>query len=151
MTRIAFSVLAAATILVGTVAAQTADERSVLVELERVIQALGEGDADYFEDHYVAEVSRIHLTGSVDVGWDAAKAEGVRGFMGRGWRLRTTSYEVADVRVYGDVAVTAGVANAVQTMPGASVAEELTYRFSYVWLRRDGRWVELHHHVSRLE
>ena len=148
MKRIALLLLVLLFSMTGTALAQAPDEQSLRAELDHVFRALGEGDVAYFDDHYVSDVSRIHLTGGVDLGWDREKAAGVKRLMERGWRVNTTSYEVSDLRIYGDVAVTAGVATAVQTMPGAEAPEELSYRFSYVWIKQDGRWRELHHHVS---
>lgn len=146
MRRIA---LVIALLLAGPSAArgQGVGEESLREELERVFQALAEGDAAYFQDHYVSDVSRIHLTGGVDPGWHEQKAAGVERFMDRGWRVRTQSYEIADLRIYGNVGITAGVATVLQTMPGQE-PQELRLRFSYVWINEDGRWKELHHHVS---
>ena len=149
MKRLVLLLLVVFLSVTGTARSQALDEQSLREELDRVFRALGEGDAAYFEDHYVSDVSRIHLSGGVDLGWSEERAAGIKRSMERGWRFRTESYEVPDLRIYGNVAITAGVATAVQTRPGAEEPEELNFRFSYVWIKQDGRWRELHHHVSR--
>ena len=130
-------------------AAQSAEETSLREELGRTFAALTNRDAGYFENHYVPEVSRVHLTGGVDSGWDAAKAEGVAEFFASGWIPSVDGYEIADLRIYGEIGVTAGVAQMTQTFPGGE-PESFEFRFSYVWKLVDGQWKEIHHHVSRL-
>lgn len=130
-------------------AAQTAEESALREEVGRVFAALTNRDAAYFEDHYVPEVSRVHLTGGVDPGWDAVKAEGVAEFFASGWIPSVDGYEIVDLRIYGEFGLTAGVAQMTQTFPGGT-PESFEFRFSYVWRLVDGRWKEIHHHVSRL-
>ena len=124
------------------------DEAALREELKRVFDALAGGDIGFFNKHYVPEVSRFHLGGvPLDVGWDSEKAAGVSDYFSRGWRIHTDSYDVADLRIYGDFAVTAGTAIATETsVEGRS--EQRDFRFTYVWMKQEGRWKEIHHHVS---
>ena len=127
---------------------QSSEERALRAELQRVFDALAQGDVDFFNDHYVPEVTRFHLGGvPLDVGWDAAKARGVQASFERGWRVHTDSYDVTDLRIYDDFAVTAGTAIARQTTEDGDTVQS-DFRFSYFWNKQNGRWKELHHHVS---
>lgn len=127
--------------------AQPSDEEALRAELDHVWKALASGDADYFRTHYVSEVSRFHLEGTLDIGWDEDKADALQTFFDRGWRIKTRRYEVDDLRVYGDIAIVAGTGEGTELSADGS-AEEVRWRFTYVWIKKDDRWLELHHHVS---
>ena len=128
---------------------QSSDEESLRIEFSRVWEALANGDADYFRDHYVSDVSRIHLEGEVDLGWSSEKADGLASFFETEWRIETEQYEIADLRIYDDIAIIAGTASGTQIFTDGE-KEDLSWRFSYVWIKTEGRWLELHHHVSYL-
>ncbi len=129
-------------------ASEQSEEDMIRTELDMVFAALADGTIDFFNDHYVPEVTRFHMGGvPLDVGWDAAKASATGRLFDDGWRIATKSYDLTDLRIYGDFAVTAGVAIASEsTVNGEAVNSD--FRFTYVWIKQDGRWKELHHHVS---
>lgn len=149
MKRILVTTLALSLGLALSGLAQSNDEETLRAEVGRIWEALETGDSDYFRDHYVSEVSRFHLQGRLDIGWDEEKADGTREFFESGWRIKTDHYELDDVRIYGDIAITAGTAEGAQ-VHGEGGEDRIRWRFTYVWAKRDGRWVELHHHVSAL-
>ncbi len=139
-----------ALLLAHPVLGQTADEESLRAELAAVFNALADGNFDYFTTHYVDDATRIHMTGGVDIGWDETKATFLEQGMESGWRFKASGLDVSDIRIFDDVAITAGTGSAVQSMPGVE-DETLQFRFTYVWVKRGGRWLEAHHHVSALE
>lgn len=140
------------TVIVGIssppVSVQSADQASLREQLDLAFKALSQGDIAFFDAHYVPEVSRFHLGGGpLDVGWNAEKAAAVNRSFARGWRVHTSSYNLADLRIYGDVAITAGTAIATHTTTTGETKSS-NFRFTYVWTREGGKWKELHHHVS---
>ena len=47
------------------------------------------------------------------------------------------------------MAITAGVAEGIYFLQDGTI-DDTPLRFSYVWIKQDGRWKEAHHHGSLL-
>ena len=134
----------------NNVIAQSTDEVEIRKELDKVWKSLENGDVDFLRKHYIPEVTRFHMTGNLDIGWDEEKAKSTEDFFASGWKIVTEKYKVSDIRVFGDMAITAGTGNGIQSL-GDGTSEEMSWRFTYVWVKQDGRWLEAHHHVSPIE
>jgi ketosteroid isomerase-like protein len=143
---VCFLTLAINNIVLSGLSGQS-EEDALRAELGRVFEALSTGDIEFFDEHYVAEVTRFHMRGQLDIGWDAEKSAGMKASFAEGWRYHTESYEVADLRIYGNFAITAGTGITTRTTrDGRTVGSN--FRFTYVWTKQGGRWKELHHHIS---
>jgi len=88
---------------------------------------------------FAPEWASLQPDGSV-TGLDAALAGGFQDRRSRPWAQSFTLIEL-DVRVYCDMAIVIGLAEARGAAPGGS--EILTVRFRYlnVWRKQGGRWI----------
>lgn len=126
------------------------DRDEIRHETERLFQALNEGNVDWLTVHYVPEVTRFHQRGALDIGWTEEKAAGFKKMFEDGLELILNNWELADIRIYGDTAISAGYFDGGWRFPSGE--EHISKaRFTYVWIKRDGMWKEVHHHASDLQ
>ena len=128
----------------------TDDKKELIEEHEKLFQALKQADVDWLTEHYVPDVTRFHQKGGLDIGWTADKAAGFKKMFEDGLELVMNDWELSDIRIYGDFAVTAGYVDGGWKLPsGEKHIKKM--RISYVWHKIAGRWKELHHHASDLQ
>jgi len=125
------------------------DEEALRAETRKLILSLNAGDVGWISSHYVPEVTRFHQRGRLDVGWTDAKCREMRRILDDGTSFEFSELEIVDVRIYGDVGITAGHLYSQVTIPGLEPVGGPS-RFTYVWVKIGGRWKEAHHHVSDL-
>ena len=118
-------------------------------EVEKVIASLIGGDVDWLSQHYAPEVTRFHQRGKLDVGWNEDKATELQNALNAGVKFSFSEVELVDVRIYGDMGITAGHFQSELTLPDGTKTGGPA-RFTYVWTRTDAGWKEVHHHVSDL-
>jgi ketosteroid isomerase-like protein len=123
------------------------EQQALRTEVDSVVRALNEADVDWISAHYLPEATRFHQRGRLDIGWTDTKADEMRQRLNAGMSFDVTDVEVADVRIYGNTGITAGHFDSELTLPGGQKVKGLA-RFTYVWVRSNGDWKEVHHHVS---
>ena len=126
------------------------DEEALRSELPKVVESLNSGGGsaalDFFSDHYVTESTRFHLVGGLDRGWNTERLEGLRRSFASGLKTDLRE-EILDLRIHGDIGVTVGLMHGTATYSDGQTFEG-PIRFTYVWIKTNGKWKELHHHVS---
>ncbi|MEM9435365.1 MAG: DUF4440 domain-containing protein [Pseudomonadota bacterium] len=126
------------------------DSSAVMRAQINLFTTLKSQNALKLNDHYVPEVTRFHQEGGLDVGWTPDRAVHFQDMFDGGLTLILEDWEIVDLRVYGDTALTAGYAKAGwQDADGRGSVEDI--RFTYVWVRTEHGWREAHHHVSNLD
>ena len=63
---------------------------------------------------------------------------------------KVISWEPSDVniRIYGDVGLVTGLAEIVDVLRG--VRRHIRFRYTHVWVKRDGNWQMVHRHTHRV-
>ncbi len=125
------------------------DEETLKSEVMKVVQALNDGDVDWISQHYLPEVTRFHQRGQLDIGWSDSKADEMRQFLAAGMCFEISDVDVVDVRVYGNTGITVGHLQSRLVVPGIDDVIGAA-RFTYVWVKTNGSWKEVHHHISDL-
>ena len=133
----------------ASLAAQSGDVSSLRRAMEGFCAAANRADMDYIDKHYLPEVSRFHSSGELDLGWTEEKALGFRQAFDDGFSFSFERCEIVDARAYGEVGITAGHMYGHMTLVDGTLLQG-PWRFTYLWVRRDGEWREAHHHVSLL-
>lgn len=123
-------------------APQSADAAAALLQLERDwTDALKRRDAAWMEKHYAPEYTWTSPDGTInDRATDIADAKDVT--------FDSIAMSDEQVRVNGDTAVVTGVT----TLKGAYKGQDISgrYRFTDVFVRRDGRWLILASQSTRV-
>jgi ketosteroid isomerase-like protein len=126
------------------------DVEAIKNEHEGLFQALKNEDVDWVTGHYAEDVSRFHQEGGLDIGWTSEKANDFKKLFNDGLKLILNSWEFLDIRTFGEFGLSAGYLDGGWQFPdGTKHISKM--RFSYVWAKIDGRWKEIHHHVSDLK
>lgn len=113
----------------------TAPQERELHELEVTFnRAVLKGDVAFFDQVFADDITHVSQSGRL-----RSKAEWLEGR--RQGESNYTKYETDDlkVRLYGETAVVTGVADAAWREDGE--AKPGRFRFTRVWVRRDGRWM----------
>ena len=130
-------VLFALVLLPKVTAAQNADD--LRAGIEEHYTAIHAQDTDAVRSHHLDEISIFPGNGHVlmEAGWEEGSAR-------MGMELTFPNKRVAmrhfSAQLYDDV----GIAMFYLDDPNG------TWRVTAVWVWRDGRWIESHHHESRL-
>ena len=119
------------------------DAESLQARIEAHYAAIHAEDLVAVSDHHLPEISVFPPTGHalMESGWEEAAAR-------TGAEIPFPDTHVVmrhfAAQIYGDVGV------ATFYLDGFHDAERGTWRVSAVWVWRNGRWMEAHHHESRL-
>ncbi len=134
-------VLAALVLLPQVLVAQ--DAESLRARIEEHYTAIHGGDNDAVASHHLDEISIFPGDGHVlmEAGWEDAMAR-------MGAELPFPDAQVTmqhfSAQLYGDVGI------ALFYLDGVHGDDPGTWRVTAVWVWRDSRWMEAHHHESRL-
>jgi len=120
---------------------------AVRLAQQNLFDILQDKNAQKLTQHYLPEVTRFHQEGKLDFGWFPSKAQAFQSMFDNGLTLVLDDVEIADIRVYGNAAITAGYATA-GWQDSNQQGETGKIRFSYVWIKTDDGWREAHHHAS---
>ena len=124
-----------------------AEKEAVFQAQENLFEILRNKQPHQLNDHYLPEVTRFHQEGGLDVGWSADRADEFQKIFDSGLTLTLTDWELLDLRIYGNTAITAGQAiGGWQDGDGNGTLS--TIRFTYVWVKTAEGWKEAHHHAS---
>ena len=124
------SLLVAAALVVGGQA--PAADSPAAAEQER-IRALLEADYDSLQRLLGDDLTYTHSTGKVDT-----RTSYLEPLLSGRTRYRTLDASDVAVRHYGGSAVITGVMKSVATVAGAE--SRTTFRFTAMWVLREGRW-----------
>ena len=96
--------------------------------------AVLKGDVDFLDKQTAPGYTMTSFTGAV-----SSKKQMVDGF--KSGANKFTDYKCTDLksRIYGNAAVTIGMAEASGTLNGQAVTNQ-KFRFTRVWVKRDGEW-----------
>lgn len=136
--------LLALTLTVPASAREQTEAETVLQRLHEACQAYEDGDAEYLADFLHADYTLTNTRGMVtNRAQDLAEL-----------RSGDPDYDVfrnhdMQVRIYGDTAVVNGITSLKGTSNGK--AFELDARFTDTLIRRDGRWMLVASHATRIE
>ncbi len=119
------------------------DTEGLRARIEEHYTAIHAREINAVRSHHLDEFSIFPRTGHVlmEAGWAEAVAR-------MGTELSFPDAQVTmkhfSAQLYGDVGI------ALFYLDGSHGAESGTWRVTAVWVWRDGRWMESHHHESRL-
>ena len=63
-------------------------------------------------------------------------------------RVQSWDASDVDIRIYGNVALVTGLADVSDTLSGGG--RHIRFRYTHVWVKRDGRWQLVHRHTTRV-
>lgn len=128
--------------------AGTSDDSAELMVIDQrealLIEALGTSDPALFEDLFSEDVTYIHSTSIAET-----KAENIAGQVHRVHRHGFTTPVEKRTRIFGNVAVTRGLIDMIDTAHGEPF--QMRLRETLVWVKEDdGVWRLLVRHATRL-
>jgi ketosteroid isomerase-like protein len=119
------------------------DAESLRARIETHYTAIHADDIETVQEHHLPEMTLFPHTGHVlmEAGWAESGAR-----MGTEVPFPVPQVVIRhfSARIYGDVGI------ATFYLDGSYAGERGTWRVSAVWVRRNGQWMEAHHHESRL-
>lgn len=133
--------------LIGGAVEATGQEAEVRTAVERTLAAWTAGDFETAAEHYDAEVRGYFLDGGALV--SGFNAEALRAAFEAGVKADLSITQL-DVRVTGDVALTAGRLAGSITMPGGAPLEG-AWRYTETRLRRASGWKVVQYHFSAVK
>lgn len=108
-----------------------AEKEAVSQAQQNLFEILKNKQPHKLNDHYLPEVTRFHQEGGLDMGWSADRADEFQKMFDDGLTLTLTDWELLDLRIYGNTAITAG--QAIGGWQDADGNGDLsTIRFTYV-------------------
>ena len=145
----AFSVLASLSSVRPAPTYQTADTNRAPQEIARMEserrEALLHHDTRALERLLAPEFTQIgNLTGERVITRAEALASNDSG------TRRVQSWDASDVniRMYGIVGLVTGLADVTDTLRGE--ARHIRFRYTHIWVKRNGRWQLVHRHTNRV-
>jgi len=138
----------------GLMAAGTAyadDQADVLAANQAVDAAFSRLDIQAFDPLWAHDdrVTAIHPSSkAVVVGWTAVRKSWAEGTLSR-YKEIAVSMENPSVRVANNVAVVTGIEKVRGVRPNGDAAE-FSALTTNVYEKRDGHWLMVHHHASRM-
>jgi uncharacterized protein (TIGR02246 family) len=124
-------------------AGELADLELVAAREDALYAALASGDTGAFDDLFADDVTYIHSTGVAET-----KAENIAGQAHGVHRHGPTTTVSKRTRIIGDVAVTRGVIDMIDTAHGEPYSFRLCQ--TLVWIRADGTWRLLVRHATKI-
>ena len=104
---------------------------------------------DYIYEPYGPNASRFHPAGDLDIGFDEQNKAGLQFAFDKGLRFNIENYQSRETNIYGEIAITTGIVEGSYFLPDGT-PDDKPLRVTYVWLRQNGRWKEVHHHGSQM-
>jgi len=131
--------------------ARADDQADVLAANQAVDAAFSKLDIQAFDPLWAHDehVTAIHPSSkAVVVGWTAVRKSWAEGTLSR-YKEIAVSMENPSVRVANNVAVVTGIEKVRGVRPNGDAAE-FSALTTNVYEKRDGHWLMVHHHASRM-
>ena len=143
------TILAAPLTLAQTTPQKTGDPNAVEQKIKRVEeerrQAILRNDTNALDRLIAPEFTGIfnHLCGRVGTKADelAVNESGTR-------KIQLWDHSDVKVRLYGNVGLVTGLAEVIDILKGER--RHIRFRYTHVWVERDGRWLLVHRHTTRV-
>jgi len=117
-------------------------EKEVRAAEKQRVEALLKGDGEVLKRLMADDFTYITHTGELRL-----KAHRLRDIQTKAIRYTFLSNDIVDLRIYGDTVLVHGFTRRKGEAPGRKL--DGTYRFTRLWVKKDGRWQVVHTHLTK--